>query len=111
MNATNDISCNTCQTGSGFTSSDRQAIILMVILAATTLVFCYVGVLWFAIRTRFKRDKNVLIRDNNIHVNDSFSERDMDEIELVRTTQNLGSSMFPFTTRQSIDLGLGRVEV
>ncbi|CAF0807947.1 unnamed protein product [Rotaria sordida] len=68
--------CNNCQTSYGFSSADQRSIIVMVVLTGVALVLCYVGVLWFAIRTRFIPDEEPLIIPENTHKNLAFDENE-----------------------------------
>ncbi|CAF2601280.1 unnamed protein product [Rotaria sp. Silwood2] len=69
--------CNNCQTSYGLSSADRRSIIVMVVLTGVALILCYVGVLLFAIRTRFIPDKESLIMSENIHENSVFNADDV----------------------------------
>ncbi|CAF3626627.1 unnamed protein product [Rotaria socialis] len=69
--------CTICQTSHGFSSADRRAIIVMVVLTGVALILCYVAVLWYAIRTRFIRNIKSLIIPESAHEN-SVSDGDED---------------------------------
>jgi hypothetical protein len=76
MNVTSDAVCNTCQTSNGFSSAEQRSIIIMVVLASIILVLSYVGVLWYAIRTRFISDKYSSVVNNNEAFNGEEEEHD-----------------------------------
>ncbi|CAF1141953.1 unnamed protein product [Rotaria magnacalcarata] len=69
--------CTICQTSHGFSSGDRRAVIVMVVLTGVALILCYVAVLWYAIRTRFNRNVKSLIIPESAHEN-SVSDGDED---------------------------------
>jgi len=79
MNTTDGIQCETCQISSGFTSTDRRAIIVMVVLVSLALISCYTGVLWYSIRKRFvrKQDDELTI----VQKNEAFQHNDDDQFE------------------------------
>jgi hypothetical protein len=71
MNITNDIQCIICSTNNGFSSADLRSIIVLVVLTSIALAVCYVGVLLYAIRTRFVPEKtsNVIVHNNDAFKN------------------------------------------
>ncbi|CAF1374587.1 unnamed protein product [Rotaria sp. Silwood1] len=89
MNVTGDMPCDICKISYGFSSADRRAIIVMVVLTAIALVLCYVGVLWFAIRTRFKLSKNSNIIDNNVNRNEAFNHEEEHDDDYVQSMENI----------------------
>ena len=82
MNVMDDNSCHTCQTSHGFSAAERQSIIIMVLLTAFALVSCYVGVLWFAIRTRSSPNKDAELTDQNVRTNKAFNDEQQDNENL-----------------------------
>jgi len=64
--------CGTCQTSNGFSSAEQNSIIILVVLTIIPLILCYVGVLWFAIRTRStpEKESNVTTHNNEAFNND-----------------------------------------
>lgn len=80
--------CKICEISSGFNSTDRTSIIVMVVLTGVALVLCYAGVLWYAIRTRFLLNDQALIIPENVHKNSAF---DKDETQFEYTQENLTS--------------------
>ncbi|CAF2592489.1 unnamed protein product [Rotaria sp. Silwood2] len=103
MNVTGDIQCDICKTSYGFSSADRRAIIVMVVLAAIALLSCYVGVLWFAIRTRFKSSKNSNVIDNTANKNEAFNNDVENYDEFVQPIENIRNSLpQPITTTQHV---------
>ena len=68
--------CNICQISYGFTAADQRAIIVMVVLTGIALILCYVGTLWFAIRTRFISDKTSVVIAENVHTNQVFDKNE-----------------------------------
>lgn len=74
MNATNAPICYTCQTSLGFSPADRTSLIIMVVLTGVALISCYIGVLWFAIRSREKAKKDSI--DENMHRNEAFNNNE-----------------------------------
>ncbi|CAF2111179.1 unnamed protein product [Rotaria magnacalcarata] len=102
MNATDGMPCNICLTSYGFTSADHRAIILMVVLVAIALVACYVSVLWFAIRTRYKPDKTVNVIDTTVHDNEAYNiEEEYDE-DIVHEIETARISILPTATIQHV---------
>lgn len=57
MNTTGDVRCEICLLTHGFSSSERRSLIVMVVLTGLALIGCFVGIIWYGIRTRFKREK------------------------------------------------------
>ena len=78
MNRTSPIQavCDICQISYGLSSADRRAIIVMVVLAGIALILCYVGTLWFAIRTRFIPDEKSDIIVESVHTNEAFNNNE-----------------------------------
>ncbi len=71
--------CDFCQTSYGFSSADRRSIIVLVVLTGIALILCYVGVLWYAIRTRFIPDDKLPIIPENVYKNQAFdNDEDQD---------------------------------
>ncbi|CAF1127403.1 unnamed protein product [Rotaria sordida] len=103
MNVTGNIQCDICKTSHGFSSADQRAIIVMTVLVAIALVFCYVGVLWFAIRTRFKLSKNSNVIDHTMHKNETFNNDDEENFdEYVQPIENIRSPLPPTTSTQHV---------
>jgi hypothetical protein len=108
MNQTVDISsissvCTICQTSYGFSSADRRSIIVMVVLTGIPLILCYIGVLWYAIRTRFiPDDKKQLIIVDNIITNEAFDD---DEIKCEDIEEN-GENKVDTTAIQPVTIAL-----
>lgn len=72
------IVCATCEASNGFTSADLRALVIVVVFLAVALVGCYVGVLWFAIRTRLiSADKSLIVLENVV-TNQAFNEDEDD---------------------------------
>ena len=77
MNATIDTFskpaiCEFCQISYGFSAADRRSIIVLVVLTGIALILCYVGVLWYAIRTRFIPEEKLPIIPEIIYANQTF---------------------------------------
>jgi hypothetical protein len=94
MNQTLDISsvstiCEICQTSYGFTSADRRSIIVMVVLTGIALLLCYVGVLWYAIRTRFIPVEKSVIAAENLHTNQAFNGNEVDDEVFEENVSNM----------------------
>jgi hypothetical protein len=90
MNVTGDVICSTCQTSNGFSSADLRSIIVMVVLTSIVLLLCYVGVLWYAIRTRFIPDKpsNVIV-DSVVNKNEAFDDGEEEYEPPVKPIDNI----------------------
>ncbi len=73
MNITSNIQCKICSTNNGFSSADRRSIIVMVVLTSIALAICYVSVLWYATRTRFKSKKTP---DDIVYKNNAFNNEE-----------------------------------
>jgi hypothetical protein len=72
--------CDFCQTSYGFSSADQRSIIVLVVLTVIALILCYVGVLWYAIRTRFIPEDKLPIITENVYKNQAFdNNEDQDE--------------------------------
>ncbi|CAF1252229.1 unnamed protein product [Rotaria sp. Silwood1] len=82
--------CHNCQTSYGLSSADRRSIIVMVVLTGVALILCYIGVLWFAIRTRFIPDEESLIALEHMHKNLAFNDdvKNEDKEENVQSMVN-----------------------
>ncbi len=96
MNQTGDILsipsiCDFCQTSYGFSSADRRSIIVLVVLTGIALILCYVGVLWYAIRTRFIPEDKLPIIADNIHTNQAYNENEVQEEDIGENVQNMGN--------------------
>jgi len=94
MNITGDILCYTCQTSNGFTSAELRGIIVLVVIVSIVLILCYVGVLWFGIRSRFISDKkssNVIV-DGFVHNNEAFNNQEEEYVELRDNTRRTTTS-------------------
>jgi hypothetical protein len=94
MNQTVDILsipsiCDICQTSHGFSSADQRSIIVMVVLTGIALILCYIGVLWYAIRTRFTPDEKLLIIVEDIHTNEAFSNDEKQDGDIEENVQNM----------------------
>ncbi len=70
--------CEFCQTSYGFSSADQRSIIVLVVLTVIALILCYVGVLWYAIRTRFIPEDKLPIIPETVHKNQAFDDQDGD---------------------------------
>ncbi|CAF0860093.1 unnamed protein product [Adineta ricciae] len=106
MNATDDISiiygvCTSCQISYGFNSADRRAMIVLIVLAAVALVSCYVGVIWFTIRTRYIPEKAPLIPMENIVTNQAFDRNDGEE-DNVQVANNVSTPTTPSTPQPAV---------
>ena len=89
MNRTGEIRCETCSVIHGFSSDERRSIIVMVVLTGLALIACFVGILWFTIRTRFISEKpvNVVVQKNDVfHPDEDTFD---DDIQPVTTTTTL----------------------
>lgn len=93
MNTTNDtlsISsiCEICQTSYGFSVADRRSIIVMVVLTGIALILCYVGVLWYSIRTRFIPDDKLVLIPESIYVNPAFNDNEVQDEGIEENVKN-----------------------
>lgn len=85
MNQTIDILsipsiCDICQISHGFSSAEQRSIIVFVVLTGIAFILCYVGVLWYAIRTRFIPEDKLPIITENVYKNQAFdNNEDQDE--------------------------------
>ena len=86
MNVTDVSRCETCQTSNGFSSADRRSIIIMVVLVSLALALCFVGVLWYAIRTRYRLPKETHIM---VHTNEVFNNQEEEYEDYVRPIENI----------------------
>lgn len=83
--------CLICQTSYGFSSEDLRSIIVMVVLMGIALLLCYVGVLWFAIRTRFIPNPIDVVLQH-VHTNEAFDDT---EDDFKNSQLNTTAAMFP----------------
>lgn len=65
--------CDICQLSSGLSSADRRSIIVLVVLTAIALVACYIGVLCYAIRTRYLPEEKLAIIPDIVFTNGAFN--------------------------------------
>jgi len=70
--------CETCQISNGFSAADRRSYITLLVFVCIALVSCYVGVLWFAIRTRFIPDQTPITPKFDTHPNEAFNNDEDD---------------------------------
>ncbi len=77
VNTTSDMICQTCQISNGFSAADRRSYITLVSFVCIALISCYIGVLWFAIRTRFIPDKTPKV--TTMHTNEAFNNNNEDD--------------------------------
>lgn len=75
---TGEIRCENCLVTHGFSSGERRSIIVMVVLTGLALIACFVGILWFTIRTRFLPEKsvNVIVQRNDVFQPDEDAPED-----------------------------------
>lgn len=103
MNVTGDIFCYTCETSNGFGTTEGRGLIILVVLVIFVLVSCYVGVLWFGIRSRFIPDKTLnVVGDTSVHNNEAFNndvEQDGENIQSTDTPRRT-----PITTTEHIHI-------
>jgi hypothetical protein len=73
-----DAQCETCQTSNGLNSTDIRSIIIVVVFVTVALISSYVGILWYAYRTRSIPEKNLSAVTNH---NEAFrgDEEDYDD--------------------------------
>lgn len=95
MNITGDISsgpniCEICQVNHGFSSADQRAIIAMVILTAIPLILCYVIVLWFSIRTRYKSPEKIILIPEDKYTNPVY---DNNEVQSEGVEENMANAI------------------
>lgn len=107
MNATDEILCETCQISSGFTSADRRAIVVMVVLVSLALIACYTGVLWYTIRKRYikKDDQEITIVQSNEafeHNNDEPFEDFVQPIDENRQKTTESNQHVHFATEEQL---------
>ena len=93
MNNTNgtileDALCEICQISHGFNSSDRRAIIVMVVFVSIVVILCYTGVLWFSIRTRTIRPPRLEVpMEQIVHKNSTYEPDQTGPPTPITTTQ------------------------
>lgn len=75
--------CEICQISYGFSPADRRSIIVMVVLSGMALVLCYIGVLWYAIRTRFTSPEDLMMKSEHVHTNEAFTNDIQDEVKSI----------------------------
>ena len=83
--------CDICQISYGFSSADRRSIIVLVVLTGIALIACYIGVLYFAIRARYKPEDKLAIIPDNTCTNQAFHE--LHELEEEQDIKAYGSTM------------------
>lgn len=87
--------CEFCQTSYGFSSADRRSIIVLVVLTSIALIACYIGVLWYAIRTRYKPEDKLAIIPDNVCTNQAFNELEEEDIKINELTVSYSVMMQP----------------
>lgn len=84
--------CKTCQISDGFSSTERRGIIVLVIFVSLALAGCFVGVLWYAIRTRTIIEPDQQLIMTEMQRNDAYNPDD-------ETTSDLHQNSVPVTPR------------
>jgi hypothetical protein len=97
MNQTIDILsipsiCDICQISHGFSSAEQRSIIVFVVLTGIAFILCYVGVLWYAIRTRFIPEKPPII-PANIYTNEAFNNGNVQDGDGDEYVQNMDKTI------------------
>ncbi len=92
--------CEICQTKYGFSSADLRSIIVMVVFIGIALISCYIGVLWYSIRTRYISDDKLPIIVENVHTNEAFNHNDEQDEDIEKNISTMADS----TTIQPVEL-------
>ena len=78
--------CQTCQISSGLSATERRGIIVVVVLVSLALAGCFVGVLWYAIRTRTVVESDRQIVMEQMQRSDSYQPDEETMSDLHRDT-------------------------
>jgi hypothetical protein len=90
--------CDICQASYGFSSAERRSIIVLVVLTGIALIACYIGVLWYAIRARYKSEDKLTIISDQMNTNQAFDE----ENELEDIKGNISTISYPVTMQPMV---------